>query len=315
MNRLLFLSLIGILLLFSSCIQNKYLEESEGFINVKGGKIWYKIKGSGSKTPIVLLHGGPGYPSYYLNPLLELSKDRPVLIFDQLGCGRSDRITDTSLMTIDNYIDQLHKILDTLNISEFYLYGHSWGTMLGMDYYFKYPKGIKGLIFNSPCTDAKLWVKDADILISNLPDSIQLYLRESINNECSDSTKMGRAISVFYNTYYTRKQPISEDEITSGQEFGYNVYEYMWGKEDYVVTGTLKGYDRTDRLNEIKIPTIYITGEYDAARPNTVDYYHSLTPNSSFVIIKDSGHSTMHDKPEENIKAIQNFLKKIEKKK
>lgn len=314
MNRNLLLSLVGILL-FSSCLQNKDLKESEGFINVKGGKIWYEIKGSANKTPIVLLHGGPGFPSYYLNPLLDLSNDRPVLIFDQLGCGRSDRITDTSLMTIENHIYQLHKILDTLNISEFYLYGHSWGTMLGMDYYFKYPKGIKGLILNSPCTDIGLWVRDADILISDLPDSIQFYLKESINNECSDSTKMKEAISVFYNTYYTRKQPKSEDAIKSEQEFGYNVYEYMWGKEDYLVTGTLIDYDRTNRLNEIKVPTIYITGEYDAARPSTVDYYHSLTPNSSFVILKNSGHTTMHDKPEENIEAIQSFLREIEKKK
>jgi len=318
MKRKSILSIVGIIiLLFSSCVPNKELKESEGFIAVNGGKIWYNLEGSGSKTPIVLLHGGPGFPSYYLNPLLELSKDRPVLIFDQLGCGRSDRISDTSLMTIENHINQLHTILDTLKIQEFYLYGHSWGTMLGMDYYFKYPEGIKGLILNSPCTNLDLWVKDADTLISTLPDTIQNYLNQSINNECSDSLKMKEAISLFYNTFYTRNEPKSSDVIKSDSdnEFGYNIYKYMWGKEDYIVSGTLKGYDRTSQLNQIKVPTLYLTGEYDAARPITVEYYNGLTPNSRLIVLKNSGHVTMHDKPQESIEAIQNFINEVEKRK
>jgi proline iminopeptidase len=97
-------------------------------------------------------------------------------------------------------------------------------------------------------------------------------------------------------------------------EVGYNVYENMWGKEDYVVTGSLKGYDRTKELNEIKVPSLYLTGEYDAARPETVQYYQSLTPNSGFEIISNSGHQTTHDNPLETIATIRNFLNEIEDK-
>jgi proline iminopeptidase len=297
-----------ILILVCSFKIKDNLRTGEGFINVKGGKIWYRVSGEGNKIPIVMLHGGPGYPSYYLNPLLALSKDRPVILFDQLGCGRSDRITDTALMTIENYIEQLRTLLSELKINKFYLYGHSWGTMLGLDYYLKYPEGIKALIMASPCTSIKLWTMDADTLISMLPDSIQFYLKQSINNSNSDSIKIKEALDC----YYTKKQPLSSDFDSADALIGTNVYEYMWGKEEFSVTGILKDYDRTDDLNKIKVPTLYIAGEFDAARPRTVKYYQNLTPNSKFVVIDNAGHDTMQDNPEENIEVISSFLEEIE---
>jgi proline iminopeptidase len=112
------------------CGQKNNLKQGEGFINVKGGKVWYRIVGEGKKTPILMLHGGPGIPSYYLKPLAELSKDRPVIFFDQLGCGKSDKITDTTLMTIDNYVAELGEVINHLGLKVFYLYGQSWGTMI-----------------------------------------------------------------------------------------------------------------------------------------------------------------------------------------
>ena len=159
-----------ILALIISCQPNNKLTTGEGFAEVTGGKVWYRIVGEGDKTPLLLLHGGPGVPSYYLNPLAALSKDRPVIFIDQLGCGRSDRNIDTTLMTIENYVEQLKIVL---GLKEFYLYGHSWGTMLGTEYYYAYPDGIKALILSSSSISIPMWLKDADTLISTLPDSIQ----------------------------------------------------------------------------------------------------------------------------------------------
>lgn len=116
---------------------------SEGYVDVTGGKIWYEVRGEGNKIPLLMLHGGPGYPSYYLNELNALSEERPIIIFDQLGVGRSDAITDTTLMTVDNFVDQVHRLVSKLEMNEFYLYGHSWGTMLAMDYYLKHPSKYK----------------------------------------------------------------------------------------------------------------------------------------------------------------------------
>ena len=140
------LTVLGlVLVLFTSCDKQNEIKNGEGYVDVTGGKIWYRVTGQGSQTPILMLHGGPGTPSYYLNPLSSLGKDRKVITFDQLGCGRSDAITDTTLMTIDNFVEQVNTLLTALQIDKVHLYGHSWGTMLGVDYYLKYPQKDKKL--------------------------------------------------------------------------------------------------------------------------------------------------------------------------
>jgi len=309
------LLLLFAILVFAACNTCEKLQTGEGFIEVEGGKIWYEVMGDNDEIPIVLLHGGPGYPSYYLNPLRPLSKERPVILFDQLGCGRSDRISDTSLITIDNHINQVRQLVTSLNFKIFYLYGHSWGSMLAMEYYLKYPEDVKALIFASPSLSTSLWAADMDTLISSMPDSLQLTLNESKRNIVTDTVKLNQAMNQFYQNFYFRKLPPSVDLENTLKGIGLNVYQYMWGNNDFVATGTLKDYDRTNDLKEIKVPTLYITGEYEGARPQTVGYYQSLTPNSKMEVIKNAGHVTMHDASEENIRIIADFLSDIERKK
>jgi len=301
----------GILLLsaLESC-QTKTLTPGEGYIEVTGGNVWYRINGKGNKSPILLLHGGPGSSSYYLDPLKELSKDRPVIFIDQLGCGRSTRITDTTLMTIENYVEQLEQVRKALDLKDFYLYGHSWGTMLGMDYYLKYPDEVKAIIFHSPLFSTDLWIKDADTLISTLPDSIQLIIRENEKNKTYTSDEYLSAVKLYYSEFLTRKEQ-SQARIDSSNMFtGVNVYEFMWGPSEFTATGNLVNYDRVDRLKEVTVPTLVLTGEYDEARPVTVRYFQSLIPNSEFKEIKNAGHVTMHDNLPETISAINEFLNK-----
>lgn len=314
MNQTKLIAFIGlVLVLIIGCDnQKRKIKTGEGFVNVRGGKIWYRVVGEGDKIPILLLHGGPGSASYYLNPLRPLSNDRSVITFDQLGCGRSDGITDTSLMTMDNYVEQIKQLLTTLEVKDVYLYGHSWGTMLGTDYYLKYPEGVHALILASPLLSTNLWVKDADTLISMLPDTIQFVLNESKKSSPQDSSKLAKAIEYYVKNYYARKPSISYRDST-GSKAGENVYRYMWGNSEFHATGTLKNYDRTSDLKKIRVPTLYITGEFDAARPATVKYYQTLTPNSKFEIIKGAGHDTMNDNPDADIKVISSFLSDLEK--
>lgn len=313
MKYIKLISVLALILIFSiQCEPKQKIKTGEGFVNVKGGKIWYRVTGDGDKTPLVMLHGGPGYPSYYFNPLKSLSSARPVVTFDQLGCGRSDNISDTTLMTVDNYVEQLKQLLTVLNIKDFYLYGHSWGTMLGTDFYLKHSDGIKGLILASPCLSAKMWSQDADTLISTLPDSVQVVLRNNINGISQDSIKLVMAIRSYYDNFYARKQPLSADVDSANLETGWNVYQYMWGPSEFFATGTLKDYDRTGDLHKIKIPTLYTAGEFDEARPTTVKYYQSLTPNSRLTIITNAGHLTMHDNPTADLNAISDFLDELD---
>lgn len=310
--KVFILSDILLIFLLSGC-NTKELTPREGYIEVTGGKVWYRINGEGNKTPILLLHGGPGSSSYYLDPLKVLSKDRPVIFIDQLGCGRSTRITDTTLMTIERYVEELEQVRKALHLEDFILYGHSWGTMLGTDYYLKYPGEVKAIIFHSPLFSTDLWIKDADTLISALPDSIQVIIRENEKNKTYTSEAYLSAVELYYSNFLTRKETSQAQKDSSKMFSGTNVYEYMWGPSEFTATGNLINYDRVDRLKEVAVPTLLLTGEYDEARPNTVRYFQSLIPGSEFSVIKNSGHVTMHDNLPETITAIDQFLLKIDK--
>lgn len=306
-----FVHILIAIFLIIGCQQQEKIRTGESFINVDGGKVWYRVTGNGDKTPILVLHGGPGAPSYYLKPLSALGVDRKVIFYDQLGCGKSDRNTDTTLMTVDHFVEELKTVIDHFGLTEFYLYGQSWGTMLGTDYYLKYPEGIKALILSSPALSIPMWLRDADILLSTLPDSIQNAIRINEKSKTFSSPAYQQAVHVYYNNFVARKLPWSVDIDSTFLQIGQS-YNYMWGPSEFTATGSLRTYDRTSRLDEIKVPTLFITGEFDEARPSTVKYYQSLVSGAKFEVVEGAAHLTMQDKPEQSNKVVLDFINSLE---
>jgi proline iminopeptidase len=302
-----------ILLFIESCQFNPKLKSGEGYIEVTGGKVWYKIVGEGDKTPILILHGGPGATSYYLKPLAALGKDRPVIFFDQLGCGRSTLEMDTSQMNIQFYVDEVEQVKKALGLKDFYVYGQSWGTILGAEYYFAHPEGIKGIILASPALSGKLWVRDSKILLKQLPDSLQQIIQKHEKDKSFNSPEYQEALMVYYKKHIACKLPWSADIDSTFKYLGEKVYVHMNGPSEFTFTGTLQHYDATKRLHKIKIPSLFVCGEYDEARPETTKYYAGLVPKSKFVVIKNAAHMTMQDNPEQDIREINDFINEIEK--
>src|SRR6266540_2413750 len=108
---------------------------SEGYIAVEGGRVWYRIAGEGrTGIPLLTLHGGPGYPHDYLEPLERLADERPVIFYDQLGCGKSEHPNDASLWQADRFVRELAQVREALGLDRMHLFGHSWGTMLAVDF-------------------------------------------------------------------------------------------------------------------------------------------------------------------------------------
>ena len=291
---------------------NPSLKEGDGNIEVEGGKIWYGIMGKGNKTPLLCLHGGPGGTSQYYYNLSEIAKERPVIMFDQLGSGRSDHHKDTSLLKVNNFVEQVHAIKTRLKLNEFYLVGASWGTALSLEYYNAYPEGVKAIVFNSPFFSTPIWTTDADTLVAALPDSIQTIIKVAESENLFDTDAYANANELFLSKHGRRtaykKHPYDTIK-SSGNSF---IYNYMWGPSEFTATGTLKNYDIHETLKDIEVPVLFTTGEFDEARPETVVQFSKLVPNSEFVVIEAAGHSTLNDNAPALVYAIQEFIQNHE---
>ena len=289
------------------------LSPGQGFIDVPGGKVWYRIVGSGDATPLLVLHGGPGAPHYYLKPLAALSDERPVVFYDQLGAGRSVSESDTSLWRIDRFVEELAQVRAALGLDEVHILGQSWGTILALEYMMTNPEGVHSIIMSSPAIDIARWLADADSLVTTLPDSLQSVIATAEAAGTFDDPAYQEAVMSFYTRYLARKLPWSADLDSSFAQFNLDLYGYMWGPSEFTATGTLKEYNGTDKLAKLDVPVLFVAGRYDEATPATVAFYQSQVPGSELAILEESAHLTMQDEPEENVRIVRDFLNGVEK--
>jgi proline iminopeptidase len=304
---------ILILLLISSCTfnskqSNPFLQQGEGFVEVEGGKIWYGIMGDGDNTPLLCLHGGPGGTSKSYYNLSEISKERPVILFDQLGTGRSDHHQDTTLLKVEMFVKQVKAIKSELKLNDFYLLGSSWGAALALEYYTHHPEGIKGIIFNSPYFSTPVWTEDAAKLVAGLPDSIQTAIHMAERDSVFDTDSYIAANSFFASKHGRRKELVKHPYDTVESNRNTFIYNYMWGPSEFTATGTLRNYDNVQSLKKVKVPALFTTGEFDEAIPETVNKLSHMVNDSKFVIIQDAGHFSLNDNREAVVGAIQEFF-------
>jgi len=284
----------------------------EGFIAVTGGKVWYKMVGTGDAAPLLLLHGGPGFPSDYLKPLEALSNERPVIFYDQLGCGRSEKPSDKKLWRTERFVEELGQIRKALGLEKVHVLGHSWGTMLATDYLLTRPGGVISVIMAGPVLSAKRWMRDAERLRTGLPKAVQDTLAKHERAGTTQSEEYQTASQAYMERYVCRINPPPKEIMDSIAGDGREVYETMWGPSEFYLTGNLKDYDRLKRLKEISVPTLFTCGRYDEATPESTALYHSLVPKSKMVVFENSAHMTMIEERERYIETVRSFLRHTE---
>ena len=280
----------------------------ESRLTVSGGGIWYRVTGTNAGTPVVLLHGGPGFSSYYLKPLEALGDERIVVRYDQLGAGKSDTTTDTTLFNIPHFVGELDSLRSHLGIARWHLLGHSWGTILALEYYRAHPDRVASLTFGSPVLDIPAYARHALRLVTTLSDSSQRAVSMALATGRFDSPGYEGAINEFYGRYVFR-HPVQADLDSTFATANQRLYGYMQGPSEFTVTGTLKNYDATSFLPAIRVPTLFTVGEFDEVGPELVREHASRVPGAHFELLAGSAHITPWDAPEKNIAVVRAFLR------
>jgi proline-specific peptidase len=279
----------------------------EGFIEVPGGRVWYRSVGEGG-TPLLCLHGGPGFTHYYLEPLEALADRRQVIFYDQLGCGKADRPQDTALWTVDRFVAELAVVRDALGLDKLHLFGSSWGGMLAMQYVLDRRPALESLILCGSPASMIRWVKDCDELLSAEPAEVYATIREHEAAGFTACPEYQSAILGFYRQHVCRMSPWPAGLERSFAEAGYDVYTTMNGPSEFTVTGTLKTWDIMDRLPEIEVPTLLVGGRHDECRPGHLEEMHRRIAGSELAVIEDASHLCFAEQPAEFNDLVNAFL-------
>jgi proline-specific peptidase len=285
----------------------------EGKINVDGYQIWYRRVGNNG-IPLLTLHGGPGAGHDYLEPLERLASNRPVIFYDQLGCGKSDQPDDRSLWRIERFVAEVDTVRQTLGLEQVHLLGQSWGGWLAIEYMLSHPQGIVSLVLASTSASIPQFVAEAKRLITAFPLEIYQTLEryEAIGDYHHPDYEA--AVLEFYKRHVCRLDPWPAPLLRAGANLKNNaVYETMNGPSEFIVNGNLKDWDRTDRLGEITVPTLITVGRHDELTPTCAETLHQGISNSQMVIFEKSSHMAHLEEEDSFLEVVADFIGNIER--
>jgi pimeloyl-ACP methyl ester carboxylesterase len=268
----------------------------EGFLPFRGHRTWYRSVGEPAPgtLPLLCLHGGPGSSHNYFRAFADAlaAEGRRVVLYDQLGCGDSDRPDDDSLWTLELFVAEVRAVRDALGLRRVHLLGTSWGGMLAQEYALTQPDGLESLVLSSTLADADQWASEARRLLAALgPDA-------------GDEELMA--------AHFCRLDPTPPEMEIWKTKRSPRVYEAMWGPNEYTPTGRLKGWSTRERLGEIRVPTLVIRGAFDMCTPPVAQVLVEGIAGAELVVLEHSAHVPVIEEPERYRAIVVGFLARVE---
>ena len=264
----------------------------EGFLERPLGRTWYRVTGEGGRTPLVSLHGGPGSTHNYFRPLERLADERPVVVYDQLGCGRSDRPeVDWSLAI---FTEELEHLCGHLGLDKIHLLGTSWGGMLALEHALARPESVRSLVLSSTLASADEWVDEVK------------RLRDAIEGEDDE------VLNEFERRHFFRGENDPLELVRMREEKSSAVYEAMWGPNEWTMTGALAGWDVRPRLGELRMPTLILRGAHDLSTDAIAKTLTTGIPHAREVVFAESSHTPVLEETERYLRAVRDFFYDVE---
>jgi proline iminopeptidase len=210
-------------------------------------------------------------------------------------------------------VRELDSLRAHLGYSKWHVLGHSWGTILALEYYRAHPDRVASLTFGSAVFHIPAYERRVKQLITTLSDSAQRAVKKAEAARKYDTPGYQAAINEFYGRYLFRR-PLQVDLDSSFASFNQDIYNYMQGPSEFTITGTLRNYNASEFLPLIKAPTLFTVGEFDEAGPALVKEFAERVPGARYVQFPGSAHITSWDAREENVRAVRDFLRVADRK-
>jgi proline iminopeptidase len=255
--------------------------------------VWTKKIGN-SVTKMLTLHGGPGMTHEYFECFEDFLPQAGIefYYYDQLGSAYSDQPKDKSLWTVNRFREEVEQVRTALELENFYLYGHSWGGMLGIEYALKYQQHLKALIIsNMTASNTSLVAYVNELRQKFPPEAIEVLEKY----EAKGDREAPEYQAVFRNHFGLKygcrvnpwPEPLQRDLGHSNSE----VSQTVFGPNLFAVGGNAGDWDTWNDLKDIKVPTLIVGGRLDIARPTDLEKMGRLIPSSRVVICENGSHN------------------------
>ena len=293
------------------------IQTSAGEFNV-----WTKRVGNNLTMKVLLLHGGPGatheyfeaFDSYFPNAEIEY------YYYDQLESAYSDQPNDSSLWSVDRYVDEIEQVRQALGLdsTNFYLLGHSWGGIIGIEYALKYQENLKGLIISNMMSSVPDYnVYANEVLGPQLPSEVLAEVKELEANGEFDNPRYSELLYQHFYTAHILRIPLEQWPNPVNRAFAAinpNLYVTMQGPSEFGITEDAKliNWDRSNDLSKITVPTLTIGGAHDTMDPQHMEWIASEVQKGQYLHCPNGSHLAMYDDQETYFKGLIKFIKDVD---
>jgi L-proline amide hydrolase len=293
----------------------------EGRAAFEGNETWYLVVGnlesarSGTgPAPLVTLHGGPGATHDYMLSMTDLTASgRTVIFYDQLGNGNSTHLRDQAVdfWTVDLFVRELANLIGHLGIGDrYHVLGQSWGGMLAQEHALTQPAGLRSIVLSDTAASFGGFAVEANKLRADLPPGVDAAIQRHEDAGTTDDPEYLEACLVFYSRHLCRLDPWPDEMWRTFNALSDDptVYGTTNGPSEFHVIGTFKDWSVIDRLGEIRIPTLVISGRHDEATPALQEVLVGGIDGSEQVMLEESSHTPFIEERELYMSAVGAFL-------
>ena len=284
----------------------------EGFVRVFGHRLFWKSLGDGDRGTILCLHGGPGGNHWFTMPMADMaSLGYKVVMYDQYGCGRSDRPRSYARCTIEAAAREVDGVRQALHLGRCHLWGSSYGGALALQAVLDAPRSFRKLLLSSAFASVAQVEGECARLVRELPPRDRAAIEDVEVRGHATTAAYRRAVATFYRLH-GNGLPVRPYEVTLGFE-GMNraLQAAMVTPEQGLLarsTGTMAGWDVRERLPRIRLPTLVMVGRADFVTPARARTIHRGIAGSELVVFEDAGHEPSFKQRGRYMERVRAFL-------
>ena len=263
-------------------------------------------------VPILLLHGGPGSTHNYFEVLDPLAKQRPVISYDQLGCGNSYVDHHPELWTLSTWMEELDNVIKSLHLTRFHLLGQSWGGMLALAYALQQPQGLQSLILSSTLSSSQLWGREQHRMLKYMTKEEQDAITKAEETGNWQDEMAQKAIARYMKLHCADIKDNDPECLRREKRSGTESYMTAWGPNELTPQGTLKNFDVTDKLCEIKVPCLIISGTDDLCTPLIAKTMYDHLPYARWELFANARHMVFAEYTEKYLQRLADWCQETD---